>query len=147
MRANGTNRKNPCARRVTPDAAYEVWRSNDGLFTTYVLKKYQTPEKEAQNPWAKWYCATSSPGTHGRLEYGDAYVATVKRDAHKLDYNPLAKTSVLCNECHEPLTEEELSVYSLQWRHSGDMYCLKHRVCPDDCRRIPCLLTQTGGQR
>src|SRR6266568_4652392 len=48
--------------------------------------------------------------------------------------------SALCNECYEELTQAELLVYDLQWQHSGDMYCLKHRVCDDDCRKTPCRL-------
>ena len=45
---------------------------------------------------------------------------------------------VCCNECHTLLTGEELSVYPLAWQHSGDMYCMTDRVCPDDCRKTPC---------
>jgi hypothetical protein len=50
------------------------------------------------------------------------------------------RTGVHCNECYEMLTEEELSVYDLQWQHSGDMYCMSCRNCADDCRRTPCKL-------
>ena len=98
----GTKRMatNPCSKRVTPHQAYEVWQSLDGSVTYFVLKKYQSPEKEAANPYARWYCAVSSPSLHPpcanvagkhtlQLEYGDAYVSTVKRGTHKLDYNPL----------------------------------------------------------
>jgi len=35
--------------------------------------------------------------------------------------------TIYCNNCHEPLTEEELKDYSIQWQHSGDMYCAKCR--------------------
>ena len=44
----------------------------------------------------------------------------------------------LCNQCYEPLSEEEVSQYPLQWQSSGDMYCSEHRDCPDDCRHTPC---------
>ena len=47
-------------------------------------------------------------------------------------------SNIRCNKCHHLLTEKEASVYDLIWRHSGDMYCMKHRVCPDDCRKQPC---------
>lgn len=50
--------------------------------------------------------------------------------------------AILCNTCMKPLTEEEASVYDVMWQHSGDMYCMKHRDCPDDCRRVPCLLVE-----
>jgi hypothetical protein len=49
-------------------------------------------------------------------------------------------TSILCNECRHKLTEKEASVYDFLWQHSGDMYCMKHRQCPDDCRKKPCKL-------
>ena len=51
---------------------------------------------------------------------------------------------VVCNECAEVLTSEELAVYPLQWQYSGDMYCEEHRDCPDDCRRTPCLQIQSA---
>lgn len=35
---------------------------------------------------------------------------------------------ILCNQCYKELTEKELSVYPLQWRYSGDMYCYQHET-------------------
>lgn len=52
----------------------------------------------------------------------------------------MSYTTIQCNDCGKRLTEKEASVYELQWRLSGDMYCMKHRACPDDCRRTPCSL-------
>lgn len=80
--------KNPCAKKVTPETAYEVWASRDFSWLFYVLKKYQSPEAEEKNQYARWYCATSSPMTYGSLEYGDAYAADIKREAF-LIFNPL----------------------------------------------------------
>ena len=80
--------KNPHGKRVPPENAYEVWQSSDGTWTYFVLKKYQTPEKEVQNPYARWYCAVSSPMTQGRFDYGDTYVRTVKDGTHRV-LNPL----------------------------------------------------------
>jgi len=37
------------------------------------------------------------------------------------------RKEILCNNCYEPLSEEELKDYSLQWQYSGDMYCFKCR--------------------
>lgn len=56
----------------------EVWQSMDGLWEVRVLKKYQVPEKESTNPYARWYVATMSPYTHGSWEYGDQYVKEIK---------------------------------------------------------------------
>ena len=82
--------QNSCAKMVKPEQAYEVWQSFDGSWTYFVLKKYQSPEREAQNPYARWYCLTKSPITPNG-EYGDAYVATVKNGTH-LIANPLTHT-------------------------------------------------------
>ena len=78
---------NPCAKTVKPEQPYEVWQSSDGAWTYFVLKKYQSPGKEATNPYARWLCLVKSPLTP-RGEYGDVYVSTVKEGTHKID-NPL----------------------------------------------------------
>lgn len=102
--------KNPCSKTVKPDHAYEVWQSFDGSWTWYVLKKYQSPDKEAQNPFARWYCFVQSPMTP-QGEFGDVYVATVKHGNHRV-LNPLrdkeeqliALWQALCDV---PMNEEE----------------------------------------
>ena len=76
--------KNECAKRRTADNPYEVWKSRDGSWTWKVLKKYQAPDKEASNPFARWFCAVSSPYTHGMEELGDVYVSEVKSQATKV---------------------------------------------------------------
>lgn len=90
--------KNPCAKTVTPETAYEVWQVTDhpdygGCWTWFVLKKYQTPEREATNPFARWLCFVTSPYVP-RGEYGDTYISSiVDTGAVKLDFNPLVQTS------------------------------------------------------
>lgn len=79
--------KNPCSKKVTPETAYEVWQSDDG-WTYFVLKKYQSPEKEAKNMYARWYCLVKTPQLPNG-EYGDCYVSTVKNGTHRIE-NPLA---------------------------------------------------------
>jgi len=69
--------KNECGKTRPVDQPYEVYRSDDG-WEWRVLKKYQSPEKEAENPYARWYCAVKSPFTHGSWEYGDTYVREVR---------------------------------------------------------------------
>ena len=53
--------------------------------------------------------------------------------------------SILCNSCYKKLNKTELLAYSLQWQFSGDMYCMKCRECPDDCRYTPCKLVPYTG--
>jgi len=84
--------KNPCAKRVEPEEAYEVWRVDNhseygGEWTWYVLKKYQSPENEAKNEYARWFCFVTSPYVPNG-EYGDVYASSIKSLARKID-NPL----------------------------------------------------------
>ncbi len=83
--------KNLCGKIVTPENAYEVWQSNDGRYTTFVLKKYKNPEAEEKDPYARWYVCTKSSVTSQRGEYGDTYATEAKRNAHRIA-NPLVKS-------------------------------------------------------
>lgn len=67
-----TPEKNTCAKTVKSWNAYEVWRL--GEWTWYVLKKYQSPSKEAANSLARWYCLVDGFA----LEAGDVYVSEIK---------------------------------------------------------------------
>ena len=67
------------------DDPYETWKAGDWEWR--VLKKYQTPEKEAANPYARWFCAVYSPITREQMssgyELGDVYVSEIKSVAQK----------------------------------------------------------------
>jgi hypothetical protein len=78
--------KNLCAKLRPLNKPYEVWRA--GEWTWKVLKKYQTPEKEKSNPFARWFCLVITPFMpHGEL--GDVYVKDIVRSAVKeLDDTP-----------------------------------------------------------
>jgi hypothetical protein len=67
--------KNLCLKTRTKDNPYEVWKSRDGSWTWYVLKKYQVDDNK---PFARWFCYVTSPFTFGSGEYGDTYVTDVK---------------------------------------------------------------------
>lgn len=73
--------KNLCAKTVKRDDAYEVW--SDGSWTWYCLKKYQSPEKEADNEYARWFCEVVSPFTPDG-ELGDTYVREIKTQAVRI---------------------------------------------------------------
>lgn len=62
--------------------AHEVWTSPDG-WTFYVLKKYQKPELEAKNPYARWFLLTTSPASPDG-DMGDTYVRVVKASARRM---------------------------------------------------------------
>ncbi len=75
--------KNLCGKMVKRADAYEVWRSYDGSWTWYVLKKYQTPELEDKNPCARWFCDVVTPiCPNGEL--GDVYVRDIISAAHRI---------------------------------------------------------------
>jgi hypothetical protein len=75
---------NPCNKTRSIKDPYERWVSEDG-WEWLVLKKYQTPENEAKNRYARWFCAVKSPFTHGSYEFGDTYCADVKREGKQVD--------------------------------------------------------------
>ncbi len=78
--------KNECGKMVKVNEPYEVWKNNQG-WEWRVLKKYQTPEKEISNPYARWMCAVKSPMTFGSYDMGDTYVKDVTSHAHKVEYD------------------------------------------------------------
>lgn len=63
--------KNTCAKCRNPGDPYETW--SNGSWTWEVLKKYQSPEKEAGNPYARWFCNVITPIMPDG-EMGDVYV-------------------------------------------------------------------------
>jgi hypothetical protein len=80
--------KNLQGKMVKRENAYEVWQNDRpfsiggdiqevGTWTWYVLKKYQAPETEAKNQYARWLCDVVTPMCPNG-EMGDTYVADVK---------------------------------------------------------------------
>ena len=75
--------KNECAKTRPSSNPYSVWKNNSG-WTWKVLKHYQSPDKEAANPYARVFCAVTSPFTYGQEELGDVYVKEIKEQAVKV---------------------------------------------------------------
>lgn len=76
--------KNLCGKMIPIkelDKAYEVWESEDGTWKWYCLKKNQGDDEK---PYASWFCAVSSPFTHGGYDYGDTYVSDIKSNAKRI---------------------------------------------------------------
>jgi len=86
--------RNPCARTVAPENAYEVYASPDGKWIYYVLKKYKSETEEAKDRYARWHVLTVTPITSKDGERGDAYVTSIKDGMNHLIDNPLC--SYLC---------------------------------------------------
>jgi len=74
--------KNECNKTRPVEDPYEIWEGSG--FTHHVLKKYQNPENEAKNPYARWFLASKSPYTYGSWEYGDAYVTDITRNFKRI---------------------------------------------------------------
>jgi len=75
--------KNPCAKTRPESNPYEIWSNNSG-WSWKVLKKYQSPEHEQANPYARWFCLVISPYCPNG-ELGDVYISDIKKDARKIN--------------------------------------------------------------
>lgn len=73
---------NECAKTRDISEPYEIWTNSQG-WEWRVLKKYQTEEKEKDNPQARWFCGVKSPFTYGSFELGDVWVKDIKDYATK----------------------------------------------------------------
>lgn len=79
--------KNLCGKTRKVSQPYEVWQGETrdfGTITYAVLKKYQSEEAEATNPFARWFVAAKSAATFGGYDMGDNYVSEIKRVATRI---------------------------------------------------------------
>jgi len=51
-----------------------------------ILKRYQSPDAERANPYARWFVAVKSPLTHGSWEYGDTYIREIPTATAGMDF-------------------------------------------------------------
>lgn len=72
--------KNTMGKTRPENNPYEVWVSFDGSWTWNVLKKYQSPDGEAHNPYARWFCNVVTP-IMPNGEMGDVYARTIQSQA------------------------------------------------------------------
>jgi hypothetical protein len=75
--------KSELSKRIDEGRPIEIWESPDGSWRWEVYKKYQKPEKEAKNPYARWFCKVKSPFVP-QGELGDVYVREIKGYARKI---------------------------------------------------------------
>ena len=66
---------NPFAKTRPASAPYAIYSAGDMVW--HVCKTYQTPQKEAQNQYARWFVWAKSPFTFGSFEGGDTYRSEV----------------------------------------------------------------------
>lgn len=74
----GKMAKIPCGKTVKVDNPYEIWENKQAGWEWRVLKKWQIDDDK---PYARWFVAVKSPYTYGNWEYGDEYVAEIKKYA------------------------------------------------------------------
>ena len=83
--------KNLQGKTVKRENAYEVWETSDsfnfagviGKWTWYVLKKWQSPENEKNNEYARWFCDVVTPFVPTG-EMGDVYVREIISNARRI---------------------------------------------------------------
>jgi hypothetical protein len=69
--------------RLKKGIPIEVWETSDGSWRWEVYRKYQKPEGEAKNPFARWFCKVKSPFTP-QGDIGDVYIKDIKSNAKKV---------------------------------------------------------------
>ena len=75
--------KNLCGKTRPVDNPYEIWQNNSG-WEWRILKRYQSPENEAKNKFARVFTAVKSPFTYGEFELGDSYLHDITSNAFKI---------------------------------------------------------------
>jgi len=74
--------KNLCRKTVDIRYPYEIYANGNG-WVWNVLKKYQAPDTEAKNEYARWFCFVTSP-LCPQGEHGDVYVREILSKSHKV---------------------------------------------------------------
>lgn len=82
--------KIPCNRMRPVDCSnpYETYQYGDpdnGGIVWHVLKHYQSPEKERENPYARVMVGCKSPYTYGSYDLGDCYLSDIFGDLTYVD--------------------------------------------------------------
>jgi hypothetical protein len=108
-----------------------------------VLKKYQSPEKEANNPFARWLVFVKSPAyPNGWTE--DGYVSTIRRGTRQID-NPLHRTLCVKGASNKTLEAIGLSTYPVTELVLADVRLwqyLKLSIPPKDFDKVRRLLEE-----
>lgn len=78
--------KNLCGKTRNKNNPHEVWKGFGPMvgWTWNVLKKYQSPEKETGNKFARHFCFVTSPLCPDG-EYGDTYVHEYQQYSTRVD--------------------------------------------------------------
>ena len=77
--------KNECGKTRNVNKPYEVYRNEVAGWEWRVLKKWQAPDTENGNSYARWFCAVKSPMTGAGYDMGDVYVREILSQASKVN--------------------------------------------------------------
>ena len=82
--------KNKKAKTRPVDNPYEIYKGYGPLadWEWRVLKHWQSPEKERENPYARVFCSVSSPMTYGGADMGDVYCRDIPGYKYETDEAP-----------------------------------------------------------
>ena len=83
--------KNQCGKTRPVENPYEIWENPLSGFVFSVLKKYQRPDKEADNPDARWFVATKSPNAVLTTDFVAFCFNAV--EINRLMFSPVSKSS------------------------------------------------------
>ena len=76
--------KNLHGKSRTVDNPYHIVVQGDWEWR--VLKRYQSPDAERANPYARWFVAVKSPLTYGSWEYGGTYISDIPTATAGMDF-------------------------------------------------------------
>ena len=86
--------KNNCGKTRNRGHAYETWVGMGWRWE--VLKKYQSPQKETANPYARWFTDVYTPIVPDG-EMGDTYIKDIKSEGGAV----LVATHPECPNCYK----------------------------------------------
>ena len=76
--------KIPCGKTRKVENPYEIWVTPDLTWKWLVLKKYQLPEYEKINHYARWFCGVVTEMTYDMPELGDVYRNDIIHNAFRM---------------------------------------------------------------
>ena len=93
-----TRQKNLLGKSRKTDTPYAIFKGYGPFGETEMrlLKTYQLPAKEKENPYARWFVAVKTDMTYGSYDMGDSYIReatmgltlTYASDEYKKQYLP-----------------------------------------------------------
>jgi len=81
--------KNLMGKTRSVQKPYAIFKGHGpfGQTEMRLLKAWQTPAKEATNPYARWMVAAKSDMTHGSYDIGDSYIREATMGLTLVDFS------------------------------------------------------------